>query len=57
MSASTTPEPSTNRLSLQRDLALHRALDDEILVAGDLSVDDDAGTDDRVRHVVRFPFG
>src|SRR5262249_40311541 len=35
----------------QRDLPLHRALDDEVLVARDLPVDDDAGSDDRVRHV------
>src|SRR5690606_7169912 len=36
---------------LDRDLALDGALDDQVLVAADLSVDDDAAADDRVRHV------
>src|SRR6185295_13770059 len=40
---------------LEGDLPLHGALDDQVLVAGDLTIDHDARTNDRIRHVVLDP--
>ncbi len=49
----TFPETSTFWVSM--DLPLDRSLNHQVLIAGDLPVDDDARTNDRIRHFDCFP--